>query len=69
MSSSAGYGRKATIQAVQDNPDRKTRTRTTRAPQSEIKMKKGKRDNNQIKSNNEVNRHSEKHREGLDAEK
>ena len=55
---------------MQDNPDRKTKTRTTSAPHIEIKMKEeGKRDINQIKSNIEVNRHREKHREGLAAEK
>ena len=39
-------------------------------PHSEINMKEGgKRDSNQIKSKNEANRHREKHREGLAAEK
>ena len=41
--------RKATIKAVQDNPDRKTRTRTTSAPHSEIKMKEERKgDSNKI---------------------
>ena len=56
--------------AMQDNPDRKTRTEATRAPDSEIKMKEeGKGDSNQMRLKNEVNRHMEKHREGLAAEK
>ena len=44
----------------------------TNAPHSEIKMKEeGKGDSNQIKYKNEaeVNRHREKHREGLAAQK
>ena len=50
ISSSAGYGRKATIQAVQDNSDRKTSTRKTNEPHSEIKLKEeGKGGSNQIK--------------------
>ena len=54
---------------MQDKPDRKTRTRATSAPHSEIKMKKGGRETS-IKSNkNEVNRHREKHREELATEK
>ena len=40
-SSSAGYARKATIEAAQENPDRKTWARTTNAPHSEIKTKEG----------------------------
>ena len=47
-SSSAGYGRKAAIEAVQDNPVRKTTTRTTNAPHSE-KKGEGNGDSNQIK--------------------
>ena len=51
---------------MRDNRDRNIKIRTTSALHSEIKMREeGKGDHNQIKQNNEVDRHREKHHEGL----